>query len=99
MGISIFKVADPNPNPYKYKILKVEPIRGYLIIEALYFGCTTFEGRKLLLFKGLDLIHPLDPHLLGGSHPVVARFEPNEKGWRLARLCALYLSENSHNKI
>jgi hypothetical protein len=31
---------------------------------------------------------PLDPHLLGSTHPVMARFEPTEEGWELARMCA-----------
>ena len=35
----------------------------------------------------------LDPHLLGNGHIVIARFEPNEQGKKMARMCALHLAE------
>ena len=90
----------PNPNPTKYSIVNGEDYGEYCVAEIHYTGCTTFEGRKLLLLRcpSLNLLKknprlwsypkPLDPHLLGGTHPVMARFEPTEEGWKLARLCA-----------
>lgn len=83
----------PNPNPSLFSIIKREIIGDYSIVEVLYYGCTTFEGRKLMLLKTRTVPLPLDPHLLGNDHPVIARFEPNKDGWRLARLCALNLTE------
>ena len=88
------KYQPPNPNPYEFFILNKEAIGNYIIIEAKYEGCTTFYGRKLMLLKNDKPIGTkLDPHLLGDGHSVIARFEPNENGWRMARMCALYLKE------
>lgn len=99
MGISIFSdtyktdsgIKTPNPNPRLFRIINRERIGDYTIVEARYYGCTTFDGCKLMLLKSNKVPYPLDPHLLGGNHPVIARFEPNENGWKLARLCALEL--------
>lgn len=85
-------VSPPNPNPEKKSTLKVEFYGAYAIMEIMYFGCTTFNGRKLLLLKDRKYRKSLDPHLLGDGHPVIARFEPNEEGWKLARLCAKELT-------
>lgn len=101
MGLNFFASEDsasniqsPNPNPYLFLELNKEVIGDYSIIEALYLGCTTFDGRKLMLVKNSEsIVSRLDPHLLGDGHPVIARFEPNEKGWRMAKMCALYLKE------
>jgi len=77
------------PYPQLFSVAKSENVCGNLIMLVNYPNCTTFKGFKLLLLKGekYDKMR-LDPHLLGDAHPVVARFEPNEKGWELARLCA-----------
>ena len=92
--VSFLEIKSPNPNPYKFFILNKEVIGNYSIVEARYIGCTTFNGSKLMLVKNDKPIRTkLDPHLLGDGHSVIARFEPNENGWRLARLCALYLKE------
>ena len=115
MGIGIFSnrrselYSEPNaapasmptvPNPYIYQIFSQEVIGNYSIVEARYAGCTTFSGRKLMLIKGnREITPPLDPHLLGDGHSVIARFEPNEQGRRMARLCALYLTEVLDNGI
>lgn len=54
-----------------------------------YKGCTIFNGEKLLLLKSKwNKSNKLDPHLLGNKHIILARFEPNQIGWKLARLCA-----------
>jgi hypothetical protein len=100
LGSSVGNTTAPNPDPTNYRIIKGEDYGEFCIAEILYYGCTTFEGRKLLLLRCVtfDLVEksphwkfsdkPLDPHLLGGTHPVMARFEPTEEGWKLARLCA-----------
>lgn len=88
------KYQPPNPNPYNFFVLNKEVIGDYSIVEARYTGCTTFNGSKLMLVKNdKPITTKLDPHLLGDGHPVIARFEPNENGWRMARMCALYLNE------
>jgi len=86
----------PNPNPFKYTIVAQEDRNGHSILVVDYEGCTTFDGRKLLLTRGVYKDNgKLDPHFLGGGHPVLARFEPTEEGVRLARLCADLLPEGN----
>jgi hypothetical protein len=83
----------PNPNPFHCQVVKRESHGDYQVLEVKYFGCTTFSGHKLLLTRDRYLeIEPLDPHLLGDGHPVMARFEPTEEGWALARLCLYFMS-------
>lgn len=82
----------PNPDPYNFKIKHATSVNGYTIALVNYPGCTTFGGDKLLLIRG-DLPprqgHPkLDPHFLEGGHPVIARFLPNDEGFKLANVCA-----------
>ena len=81
--------SPPNPDPYRFRVIKQENRNGKSILLVKYEGCTTFNGEKLLLtrtiYKGKQ---QLDPHLLGNDHIVLARFEPTTEGWRLARLCA-----------
>ena len=59
------------------------------ILLVHYKGCITFGGKKLILLKKeWDGRKYLDPHFLNDDHIVLARFEPNESGWALARWCA-----------
>ena len=100
MGVGIFSrnsennTLSPNPNPEKFSIIKTEFVGNHAIREVYYIGCTTFNGRKLLLQRDKRFYNKLDPHLLGNNHPVIARFEPTEEGWMLARLCAEKLNES-----
>jgi len=80
--------APPNPDPNQFKVLKIETHGQYQIVEVRYHGCTTFNGRKLLLMRLTEIGKTLDPHLLGDGHPVIARFEPNKIGWEMARRSA-----------
>ena len=88
----------PNPDPYSFRIIKKELLGEYSLVEVMYFGCTTFDGHKLMLLTSKTISYPLDPHLLGDGHPVIARFEPNERGWKMARLCAASLTEKTNEK-
>jgi hypothetical protein len=57
--------------------------------------CTTFNGHKLLLLKGnkdFSNLKELDPHFLNDDHPVIARFKPDDTGWKLARKCILEMA-------
>lgn len=77
------------PDPYNFKIVKSSIINGNTIIMANYNGCLTFSGNKLMLLKGTPQIgETLDPHFLDEEYAVVARFIPNDIGWKLAELCA-----------
>ncbi len=89
--------VSPNPNPFKFKVLKNLVINGCSILLVDYPGCRTFNGEKLLLLRrewkegtpNGGHAGNLDPHLLGSHHIVLARFEPNELGWKLAIISAL----------
>jgi len=77
-----------NPDPYSYSIKAVEEYDNYYIALIKYFGCTTFDGHKLLLIDKRKIKNDslaIDPHLLGNEHFVIARFEPNPDGWNMAR--------------
>jgi hypothetical protein len=85
----------PNPNPANYTVLKHEEHGNFLLLELHYHGCTNFEGRKLLVFRGTKLVDLMnqrfiDPHFSDakGVHHPIARFEPNKEGWKFARLIA-----------
>ena len=85
------KYKSPNPDPFKFKILKQEKLPRGMILEVEYEGCTTFKGVKLMLLRchiDLKYFAKLDPHLLGDGHIVCARFEPTEQGWNMARMAA-----------
>jgi len=84
----------PMPDPANYSIISVVEIGYYTIVGVHYPGCTTFEGKKILVFhciseddlqKHDDQRLPLDPHFSEkeGVFPV-ARFEPTERGWKMA---------------
>lgn len=101
MGIKLFSdiqnnPQSPNPDPCSFRIIEEVVIGDYIVARVFYYGCTTFDGHKLMLLKSNKIPTPLDPHLLGNGHPVIARFEPNEEGWALARLCARELMANSY---
>ena len=105
MGLSLFSrsscstsscrespsTRSPNPNPRNFVIQKTEVHGPYVIVEVLYPNCTTFEGKKILVFRGVSRfeIHQareLDPHFCDHVHiSPVARFVPTEQGWRYAR--------------
>lgn len=81
------------PDPYKFEIIKLEHCAGNTIIEAKYEGCLSFNGHKLMLLAGLhnqEDIKTLDPHFMEG-YAVLARFIPNELGWRMAKDCVATL--------
>jgi hypothetical protein len=78
------------PDPTKFEIIKLKQCYGCTIIEAKYDGCKTFNGHKLMLLKGYhnkEDLETLDPHFLDEDYAVVARFIPNDMGWRMAIEC------------
>lgn len=79
-----------NPNPYNFRIVWASVVNGHTIMKVNYPNCTTYNGDKLLLLRGIWPItmHKLDPHFFEGDHPVIARFEPTQEGNQLANLCA-----------
>lgn len=81
----------PNPRPDNYEILKTIQWDRYLIIKIKYLDCTNYEGQKILVFEGYQLKHLLaqkmiDPHFSENKDFIspIARFEPTDKGWKMA---------------
>lgn len=90
----------PAPDPSRFVIHNHEQIGRSLIVSIVYPDCTTYEGRKVLVFadatiEALRRCQLLDPHFTNladvSQFVPVARFEPTERGWRLARVCAAAL--------
>lgn len=80
------------PDPYNFKIVKIEQLKNYTIVEANYDGCLSFDGNKLMLIKGIyKSFEALDPHFLNEEYPVIARFQPTEIGWDMAIASAEFL--------
>jgi len=83
----------PNPEPDKFRILRHEQIGdNFVVVEVEYFGCTNYEGRKILVFNGrwghVRKWKLMDPHF---SHKApekspIARFVPTDMGWQMAIL-------------
>lgn len=89
-----------NPNPRRFDVTRVEGVGCGLVVEVVYPDCTTYEGRKVLVFahtREIDVraATVLDPHFTdhapAGALVPVARFEPTDRGWQLARICAAAL--------
>ena len=81
----------PNPNPFKFVIIKHTEVGDFLVIKIKYPDCTNYEGMKILVFRGIgiqDLYrqNSIDPHFSDNKryHSPVARFEPSEWGWKAA---------------
>jgi hypothetical protein len=90
-------IQPPDPNPREFSIANVEVVGNALVCAVIYPNCTTYEGRKVLVFAGVSerrirTTRLLDPHfsdvVMEGTIVPVARFEPTARGWRLARICA-----------
>ena len=84
--------TSPNPNPSNWKILKHFKEGEYLIIKINYPNCTNHEGNKILVYKGVSLEKlkdqvRIDPHFSEDKnyHFPIARFEPTQYGWDLAK--------------
>ena len=85
----------PNPDPRSFVIQHHVKMGNMVILIVVYPGCTTFEGRKILVFRGVSLrkllaLKELDPHFCDDpAHPSpVARFRPDDQGWEDAvRFC------------
>lgn len=85
----------PEPDASKFEILETEEISGWTIALVRYPACTTYEGKKLLVYetsaKEVRSQALLDPHFLGqpGVLSPVARFEPTDRGRELARIVCI----------
>jgi len=83
------------PDPSSWSVLRLQTITGMsgsaTVMMLRYPDCTNFEGRKVLVYRGevaLDLRIPRDPHFAEDGSGPIARFQPNEEGWRDAMMYA-----------
>jgi hypothetical protein len=92
-------LVDPrNPDPKRFKILDVQEFRGHTAARVNYPNCTNYEGMKILVYECTvnELLKEseLDPHFCEGGHlSPIARFEPTDRGWELAKLTVLSLAQ------
>lgn len=84
-------VEPPNPDPTRYQVVRVQLVGVCLVLLIRYHGCTNYEGRKILVFRGItlaDLLNQrvIDPHFFEHATIAspVARFVPTEEGWDMA---------------
>jgi len=95
MGLSLFSnghTSAPNPDPKNFKIETVSIAKkkcSIVVVEAIYPGCTTFGGRKILVYgaelKQFALRSPeypkeLDPHFSETGLSPIARFPATDEG-------------------
>lgn len=88
-----FKTSDGNPDPNNWKFVKVEEHGKYLILMMEYPDCSNYEGKKILVFENITLIQLvnqklIDPHFFPATSNYkspIARFEPTDRGWEMAK--------------
>lgn len=90
MGLRLFSCGDdsaPNPNKYRFTIVRIEEGDIYDIALVKYPDCLEYQSLKVLLVvKGsvtMDM-KELDPHFFKDSF-IVGRFAPTDEGIGLAR--------------
>lgn len=87
-----------NPDPRNFEVLKTLVNGRYTVVMVKYPNCTNYEGNKILVFEDmtpeqLEKLSFLDPHFCKSKrHPSpIARFEPTERGWDMARTLINYI--------
>jgi hypothetical protein len=80
----------PNPNPHNFEVKFLHKVNGYSIMYVNYPDCTNYEGNKILVYdKGFDVnillaVKRVDPHFFSHKDSPIARFEPTERGLKMA---------------
>ena len=75
------------PNPSNWKLIRKAEFEYAYVLEVEYPGCTNFEGRKIMVYKGSapwNLPKTLDPHFSDEYNSPIVRFSPKSNGWELA---------------
>lgn len=100
VGQRKFVPRSPNPDPAKFEILADNVRAQTVLLLVRYPNCTTYEGRKILLYEKVPLkkllgAKLLDPHFsTSKKHPSpIARFEPTDRGWRMGIAMQRYLAK------
>ena len=84
-------VTSPNPNPYRFEVIKRRDNSKYILLILKYQDCTTYNGYKVLLYKIEDknevdrMIRDknLDPHFLEGNTSPILRVPYSIEGLEL----------------
>lgn len=86
-------VSSGNPDPNNYKLVRAEEAGEYLLLQISYPNCANYEGNKVLVYKGINLIglvnqKTIDPHFSNNKQfaSPIARFVPTEEGWKMAQV-------------
>ena len=87
--------GDPDPTRFMVVLHKSKEIGDYILLWVNYPDCTNYEGNKILILKLRDYMQMesgfLDPHFLEDSFSPLARFKPNEEGYKMAEELLEYL--------
>ena len=101
------QTKSPNPDPKRFEILThLSLVCGlYLVVRIRYEGCTTFEGEKILVYRGVSFENlkcqgSLDPHFSENTkfHSPIARFVPTTEGWDMAVAFVFAWHNAQHNR-
>lgn len=97
------EVINNNPDPKNFTIQKFQEWKGHSIIWINYPECTNYEGNKILVFDytlNRDIINwkLIDPHFSNSTKfkSPIARFEPTQRGWKLANNMCKFLKINRY---
>lgn len=75
-----------NPDPEKFKIVKIAGVSHFTLAKVKYENCTNYEGEKIILFalniRFVKAMSRIDPHFSEDSS-ITARFVPTQGGWDL----------------
>lgn len=99
-----------SPDSTNYTVLEAEPVGLHLVMKLQYPNCKQcwFEGTKIMVFANVTLLDalkwrridpyfraPHDKDLLPTEAPSpIARFEPTDAGWEMARWFAQNLTRS-----
>lgn len=84
--------AGSAPDPLHWTLLAKVEFRNAHVLRVKYPDCTNFEGVKIMVYRGAYSPRvDLDPHFTDDPHAPIARFRPDEEGWRLAIALAMSL--------
>ena len=83
--------TSPNPNKFRFEIVKEVVRNNTVLVIARYEDCTSYGGLKLLVYDDYEMYKfmkeikkELDPHFLDDKFGPIARFVPTAKGKILA---------------
>ena len=75
----------PNPSPERWELLRILEFKYAHVMKVRYLDCTNYEGVKVMVFAGAYHARKiLDPHFDETDTSPIARFRPDDEGWRLA---------------